>query len=313
MINYDDTKENNFVACIGSACVDIVTYVNRIPLSGEGVYGTPVKYIGGGCAANVASGLAKAGINVKLFGRVGNDKNGDFVIQDLINRNVDVSCMIRDQKAPTGEVFILVEPNGERTLIPCVIGAAYIKCVIDDYISMVDDPPKATFLSGPLLNDEPSHSSLIEIAYKLKGKSTLFFDPNIRYPFDSIPEHVKSGVKEITRISDYVLIEKNEFSALDLTIYPNQIYVIKIGDQGSYIRTQDSILCRVDAHKMAVKDTIGAGDAFNAAFMAALMKGYDPTDSLKIANFAGGLAVTIEGARCMPEWEDILDLFNNEP
>ncbi len=307
-----NSYNNIDVACVGDAFVDTITYVTEFPKSGEGVWGTPVKLVGGGCGANVASGLAKTGAKVGFFGRVGDDENGNFLIKDFINRGVDISGVVRDPNVPSGVVFILVEPRGERTIIPCALGAAYTLVEYDDLKPLEENPPKAIFLSGVILGDEPSHTSIITLAKKVKGKTRLFFDPNLRHPSDSIPPKILSGMQELARISDVVLIGENEQNALKISPQENQLFIVKYGDKGAKIESKKGVVYFVEALKVEVVDAIGAGDTFAAAFMAAFLKGYSDIEALELANIAGGLGVTIQGARCMPAWEDVLALWKKK-
>ncbi|NLJ81003.1 MAG: carbohydrate kinase family protein, partial [Firmicutes bacterium] len=58
-----------------------------------------------------------------------------------------------------------------------------------------------------------------------------------------------------------------------------------------------------------VEDEIGAGDAFNAGFLAAMFKGFSVEQSLCYANAVGAISVTVKGDQeALPTWKD-LDLF----
>jgi len=304
-----ESQTSHFVACVGDAFVDTVTHIPEFPKSGEGVWGTPVKLFGGGCGANVASGIAKAGLKVGFFGRVGDDENGNFLIKDFLARGVDTSGVVRDPKVPSGVVFILVEPNGERTIIPCALGAAYTRVQEADLAPLILNPPEAVYLTGVLLGEDPSHSSLIGLAKSLKGKSRTYFDPNLRHPSWNIPPRILSGMQELARLCDVVLTGESEMLSLDLEPQEGQIYVVKRGARGARLQTINGIQTEVLAHQVKVVDATGAGDTFDAAYITAALRGYSEYDSLAIANVAGGLSVTIEGARAMPDWAEVIDLW----
>lgn len=297
------------VACVGDAFVDTTTYVPVIPRSGEGVWGTPVRLNGGGTAANVASGLAKIGARVVFYGRLGNDENGDFLLKDFISRGVEVQQIVRDPDVASGVVFILVEPNGERTIIPCALGAAYTRLQPADLQPLLDNPPEAVFLTGVLCGDEPSHSSVIDLARRLKNRTRLFFDPNLRHPANSIPAKVSSGMRELAQLCDVILTGESEKIALDIQPQTGQLFVVKCGAEGARLETTAGIQARVKAHAVEVVDATGAGDTFDAAFISAGLRGYPDVDALEIANAAAGLSVRVQGARGMPDWEEILRLW----
>jgi len=301
----------SFIACVGDAFVDMITYISEFPKSGEGVWGTPVKQIGGGCGANVASSLAKAGMNVGFYGRVGNDSSGTFLIDDFISRGVDIRGVVRDSQVSSGVVFIFVEPNGERTIIPCALGAAYTKVTPEDLAPLLKQPPAAVYFTGVLLGDEPSHSSIIGLANNLKGECTTYFDPNLRHPSWNIPPKIFSGMQELAVACDVILTGESELQALKLEPHDDQIFIVKSGDKGARLQTVDGTLAEVPAHIVNVIDATGAGDTFDAGFIAARMYGYTLEESLGIANAAGGLAVTIQGARAMADWSHVISLWKN--
>lgn len=67
-------KKNMKIAVIGSINVDMVISAERIPLKGETVYGKNISYNPGGKGANQAVAMARLGVQVDMFGCVGNDE-----------------------------------------------------------------------------------------------------------------------------------------------------------------------------------------------------------------------------------------------
>ena len=72
---------------------------------------------GGGAGANVAAWLARAGAAVTLIGRVGDDPAGRAAADALRAEGVDLRLSV-DPERPTGTCLVLVEPGGERTMLP---------------------------------------------------------------------------------------------------------------------------------------------------------------------------------------------------
>lgn len=301
------------VLCIGDAFVDNVTNVPSIPKSGEGVWGTPAKMYGGGTAANVASGLAKLSVPVGFVGIFGRDQNAQFLIDDLEKSGVDVSYCIQNPSYSTGSTFILVEPSGERVIVACAIDASYTKLSDADVEFILEESSQfeSIYLTGVLLGNEPAQSTLFNLADKIKGKSNLFFDPNLRHPLDAIPINLMEAMQEMATKCDYVLTGEAEGAALKLQPKAGQLFIEKCGAQGARIKTNDQIVASVDGYKVEVIDAIGAGDAFDAAFIAALTKEFPLESAVGFANAAAALSVTQPGARSMPGWDDSYKLWKN--
>jgi len=70
---------------------------------------------------------------------------------------------------------------------------------------------------------------------------------------------------------------------------------LKMGEQGSYIRTRDWEMS-VPIYKVETIDATGAGDAFAAGFLAGVSKGWDHREAAKLANAVGACCVTAMGA-----------------
>ena len=101
---------------LGDVMVDVIARV-----SGELARGsdTParVSVSGGGSAANVAAWAAALGTPVALVCRVGDDARGRAAVEELVGGGVQVHAEV-DGERPTGTCVVLVEPGGERTMLP---------------------------------------------------------------------------------------------------------------------------------------------------------------------------------------------------
>jgi sugar/nucleoside kinase (ribokinase family) len=77
----------------------------------------PIALLGGGSAANTAAWLAAAGARVTLIARVGDDALGRSAVAELAAAGVDLAVTV-DPDRPTGTCIVLVDPAGERTMVP---------------------------------------------------------------------------------------------------------------------------------------------------------------------------------------------------
>jgi ribokinase len=105
-----------YVVCIGDLMVDVLARLPG-PLAPGSDTPAAIAVLGGGAAANVAAWLVAAGASATFVGRVGDDALGRRAIDDLGAAGVDVRVEL-DPHRPTGTCIVLVDPDGERTMVP---------------------------------------------------------------------------------------------------------------------------------------------------------------------------------------------------
>lgn len=104
------------IVVLGDIAVDIVSYL-RTPLLRGSDAPAEIRVMPGGSGANTAVWLARAGAEVTFVGRVGADPFGRWLADDLAAEGV-TPALVTDPARPTGVIQVLVEPDGERTMVP---------------------------------------------------------------------------------------------------------------------------------------------------------------------------------------------------
>ena len=294
------------VVVVGDIFADLTTYIHSYPANGDATYGTPCVRNGGGCGANMAAGLGVLGVPTTMFCRLGDDENGHFLKNDLAKSGVDVQGIPLDPDAPTGTTIITVDPQGERTVWVLSVNSAYEKLSESDVAFLDELNPSAIIISGVLLGVHPAEETAIYVAEKWRGKTRLYFDPNLRYPVDAVPPALKSAMIRVCDLCDVILTGESEMRALGFWPKPNQIYIVKCGKKGSkYLNDKGEEVFSVPAIECDAVDATGAGDTYVAAFVAAERDGKDLKSAMEYATVAAGLSVTRQGARSMPSREEI--------
>src|SRR5215211_2006379 len=102
---------------VGSLNADLVVRTPRFPQPGETISGEDLKIIPGGKGANQAVAAARQGAAVAMVGRVGNDSFGPELINNLKQNNVDTSHVQIDSQAATGTATIIVDANGQNSIV----------------------------------------------------------------------------------------------------------------------------------------------------------------------------------------------------
>src|ERR1700721_4820413 len=105
------------IAVVGSNMGELVTYVDRMPVKGETVEAPSFEMGHGGKGANQSVAGAKLGASVVMVTAVGDDIFADATIRNLEAVGVDTSHVRRVKGKPSGVAPIIVEPNGETSLL----------------------------------------------------------------------------------------------------------------------------------------------------------------------------------------------------
>ena len=105
------------IAVVGSNMVDLVTYVDRMPVKGETVEAPRFEMGHGGKGANQAIAAAKLGASVVMVTKVGDDMFADNTIRNLAAFGVDTTYVQRVPGRSSGVAPIMVEPSGENSIL----------------------------------------------------------------------------------------------------------------------------------------------------------------------------------------------------
>ena len=104
------------IVVVGDIAVDIVSTLNT-SLSRGSDAPAEISLMPGGSGANVAVWLARLGQPATFIGRVGDDMFGRWLRDDLVSEGVEAALVV-DRARRTGVIQVLVEPDGERTMVP---------------------------------------------------------------------------------------------------------------------------------------------------------------------------------------------------
>jgi len=252
---------------------------------------------GGGSAANTIYALSKMGFSCGYIGKVGKDKDGEFLLEGLKKEGVDTSKILQNEKS--GLCIVLLDKRKDRSILilPNANDSLSYSEIDIDYIN------KAEFLHmTSFLGKVPFEAQKI-IAQKTRAK--ISFDPG--------EPHVKRGLEELEPIfkrSFIIFLSQEELEILTGKDYKNGAremldYGIKIiactrGDKGSYILSKEEEI-ELPAEKVKVVDTTGAGDVYAAGFLAGLLKGYTLFKCAKLATKAAAQSIKDYGRRNYPD------------
>jgi sugar/nucleoside kinase (ribokinase family) len=238
----------------------------------------------GGSAAIAACGAARLGLDTAFVGAVGRDLLGTFMLDALADRGVDVSGCGADPDRPTGISVALVRGDDRAILtapgaIPLLTAAA----VDRDLVRASRHLHVASFhlLDGL----RPGLEGLVAEA-QAAGLS-VSLDPQ------GDPGGGDSAL--LSRLAakvDVLFVNEEEGAALDSAGCP--LVVVKRGRRGALARTPQGT-AEAAAPSVATVDATGAGDSFDAGFLAARLAGQDLGDALALACACGALSTRALG------------------
>jgi ribokinase len=299
-------------AVIGSINMDMVVNGPRFPRPGETLTGTAFQTVPGGKGANQAIALAKLGVPVTMFGRVGDDAFGREYLEHFKRTGVQVSGVSVAKEAPTGVAMITVTPQGENAIM--VVPGANGTCTEAWLEEILPQVAEYDIILLQLEIPIPTVKQAIEKLHAI-GK-TIILDPAPAVPLE----------KEWLEQVDYVTPNESELCILTgdlpedakmeerihhLVEESDRIVIHKRGGEGAFIGRKHEITA-IPGYQVQVVDTTAAGDTFNAGFAAGLCMGKTLEESVRLGNAAGALAVTKAGAQAgMPTMEQAIGLQNS--
>lgn len=287
---------------IGDVSVDLMYFVDTLPGPGEETPAQRALIQPGGAAATVAANLASLGHKVALAARVGTGPFRETALVNLERTGVDLSHLQEDTDHPTSSILVFVIAGGERTMVSSPSASRRLDAAA--FKTRALDQVDAVVVSAYALAGGPSREYALKVlAAAARRKIPVFADLGTG-AIRAAGEHLLEDLRGV----DYLLMNQHELAALTgedsisagverLRTYGIERAVVKLGALGSMVVTPETEAL-VEPHVVDdVIDSTGAGDAFTAAFVAAVMEGRDPLEAARRANVAGALVATRVGAQ----------------
>jgi len=285
------------VVCIGIATLDAIALVDRLPDAGDRMPAREARLAGGGVAATAAVTLARLGIPVAFVGRVGDDEPGRMVVDGLAREGVDTKGL-RVVRGRTPVTIVLIEAaSGERTLVPDTRGVPPIELNGEDVASC----------SGAewIHVDQTGHPAIAVLRGAGIGTAVSFDGGNVDRQFElaQVDLYAPTEGALLARYPGRPLQEALEAA---LAEGPGLLVVTR-GAHGSAAakRVADGSRAEVltaPAEPSLVMSTLGAGDVFHGAFLAAMVEGRSLPDALRWANAAAALSCrALDGRGAIPD------------
>lgn len=284
------------ITVVGSINADLVTTSDCFPMVGETITGNTFTILAGGKGANQAVSAAKLGADVSFIGCVGDDTNGQFLLKNMENNQINTGGIEVLNDLPTGVAQITVARD-DNTII-FVPGANHLltEAVVNKHIEMI-------YQADVVLLQLEIPLKTVEYVVELCAKKGIKVILNPAPSYD-LAQSLLNNVTYLT--PNEVELEKifGEDRAVVLEKYPNKV-IMTCGGEGAYYHNGSRVV-NVKGLPVKVVDTTGAGDSFNGALAYALTKNYQLTDAIKFANKVASKTVQGLGAQtAMPTLQEL--------
>jgi ribokinase len=294
------------VCIIGNAAIDLVFRVDHLPLAGETSLAIDTLHDFGGKGANQAVMAQRAGAQVQLFAALGNDADGDRFLARLVEEGID-TCHIARLPCMTDISIVTVDQRGENTIVTRNDAAArYVPspgAVLDatrggDWIAMQGN------LSEAITAEFLRHAHAGE-------RRTLLNPGPVCFDCRPLLNHVDVLVVNRVEAAALTRLENPEDAARSLLESGAGDVIVTLGSEG-VLWCHPGRAALIPATRTNAIDTVGAGDAFCGALLAALAQHIPMTVCLQRAQTAAAFAVARSGTQAaFPSRAELLALFNS--
>ena len=295
---------------VGAINWDTTLFVDEFPRRGEEVVVHRISQLPGGKAGNAAVAAARllGPNNVAIIGALGNDWFASEHTRIFKQEGVDVTGLKRNDSVQSGQAYIVVDKTGEN-MIHTYFGANATILPED-----LDDANRRELIENASIITlmDPPFGTSVKLAQEAKKLNKIVaWDPGVKSKLGY------DATSALLQNVDYFLANESEIRFLTgtktqamaarklLRVNRNLKVIMKLGARGCilYSGTKRIVSRGLDL-KLAglrVVNTVGCGDAFLGAFVAAISEGRPDLEALKWANFAASLKATRPETRGSPD------------
>ena len=266
----------------------------------------PATEISGGSVANTVAGFATLGGKAAYIGHVRADQLGEIFNHDMRSLGVDIRLEPAEDGAPTARSYILITPDGQRTMNTYLGSCTEI--ALADVTPGTIGRPRILLLEGYVwdIAEGPALAArAMEIASR--AGATVALSLSDAWCVERHRESFQAAVRDSV---DIVIANESEIVALqgvsrfedaetDVAQYGGT-FVLTRSEQGSVIVSGDERVVQPAIAVSKVVDTTGAGDAYSAGFLYGWASEWTLADCAKLATYCASQVIRQVGARIPP-------------
>ena len=261
---------------------------------------------GGGSAANTITALARMGLSAKFIGKVGEDVEGDFLLDNLKPAQTDLIC----RGGKSGICLVVLDRHQDRFLF----GSGNANSTLEFDEIKLGELKDISWIHLSSFIGEPPFEAQKALLNWIDASTGVSLDPGETY--------VRKGLAKIRPLIErchiLFLTEKEIRMLTHLDLFDGakslmgmgpSILICKKGSRGSHIFSKEKDFA-VPAIQVEVVDNTGAGDVYNAGFLAGLFLGRSLEESALFATKVAAKSAMGYGRDCYPTEEDLRNFFH---
>jgi ribokinase len=285
------------ICVVGSFNADLTATVAAFPRPGETVTASRFSENGGGKGSNQAVAAVRCGAAVAIVAALGSDAAGETAVTLWQTAGIDAGAVVRRANVPTGRALILVDDKGENEIVIVACANATLERVD------VEAARGRIEAAGIVLCQLEVSVAATLAAFRIAkaGRATTILNPA---PADAtIPaslwrclDILTPNRVEAASLAGGTVRDEPAALARELILRHGCAVVMTLGADGALVAEPAGVMTRIPAPRVRVRDTTGAGDAFNGVFATRLAETGDIIEAARWGVVAGALACTGYGA-----------------
>ena len=265
----------------------------------------------GGAPFNFAAQAAGLGHKTALLSAVARDERGRKALAEAQRLAVATELIRTVEAPPTGHVTVSVDEDGQPDYV-IHRPAAYDRVELPDeaFDALKDSPPEWVYFGTLLQIDAAARATTLRLL-DAAPKARRLYDVNLRknsydrellaelLPLTTVLKINGSEAAEVRRLFGEPESDIETFAREYTARYGYEGVCVTLGADGCYVLWQGREV-RSESYPVKVRDAVGAGDAFAAAFVHGVLSGWTMEKTADFANRVGSLIASRSGAT--PAW-----------
>ena len=306
---------------VGSFVMDVIATTERIPPSGQTVYGKEFHMAPGGKGANQALQCARLGADVTMMGCVGDDLFGEMLLETPRAAGVDISRVVVHKGVTSGVGHVTLEVTEHTAQNRIVVIPGANRTLTVDEVAWVKDEI-STYDMVLLQLEVPLEVNLAVARWAKEAGVPVMLNPAPATELDdellSLVTYLTPNEQEASMETHLPLgtdergLKKDDLQKIAAALWSKGVenVIITLGGCGSAVVGADSIRYIPCVRMPHVADPTAAGDSFVGALSVGLSAGLTQEQALAFASHTAAITVSRMGAMpSLPTLEEVLALM----
>ncbi len=287
------------IAVIGSNNVDLITYIDRMPVEGETLEAPNFQLGYGGKGSNQAVAASRLGSKVLMMSCVGDDLFAANTVENYRNNGIDTT-FIKQVSGTSGVAPIFVDPQARNSII--IVKGANNDLLPEDVEAAAEELAKCSLIVLQLEIRLDTVYAAIDVGQRLGVPVLLNPAPatkDLDAKWVSRCTYVMPNETELALLTDMPTGTLEEIRAAARVLLESGCghVVVTMGARGLLWMSAEGDELAIDQVSVDAVDTTGAGDAFIGCFSHRLVSEDSIEDALRVANMYAAHSVTGRGTQ----------------